>query len=62
MAKKKIIDFLPKNAEFDRVLIQAKIDQSLHAKVKQQMNADNITWNDLICASLLCYLEEKKAS
>lgn len=62
MAKKKITDFLPDKSGEVLVLVQAKIDEDLHIKVRALMSDDNITWNELIEASLRCYLEEKKAS
>jgi hypothetical protein len=61
MAKRKLADFLPKDSNQNKILIQAKIDEDLHSKVKSQMQVDNITWHELIIASLKFYLDEKKA-
>lgn len=61
MSKKTIDDYLPKK-EQTTVLIQAKISPDLHLKTKEQMSKDNITWNDLLVASLKRYLDERKAS
>ena len=62
MAKKKLADYLPKNVDETTILIQAKINPELHTKVKSQMKTDNISWHELIVASLEYYLDEKKAS
>lgn len=57
---KTINDYLPKK-EAQRVLIQAKVSQDLHQEVKNKMEKDNITWQELIVASLKRYLDERKA-
>lgn len=59
MKNSKTIDaYLPKKNS-EKTLIQAKIDSNLHAEVKALMEADEITWQDLIVASLKRYLDER---
>lgn len=57
---KKITDYLPKTST-NTVLVQAKIDNELHASVKQRMKTDNIGWHDLIEAACKMYVNEKQS-
>lgn len=58
---KTIHDYLPKK-ETETVLVQAKIGKELHTIVKEMMDQDGITWQDLLVASLKRYIDERKAS
>jgi hypothetical protein len=60
-AVKTIDDYLPKK-DSEKVLIQAKVPSDLHARVKKAMDADDITWQELIVASLERYLDERKGT
>lgn len=55
---KSITDYIP--TEEEKVLIQAKIDKSLHTAVKAQLDKDGLGWTDIMVASLKKYLDESK--
>ena len=62
MKKEKTLnDYLPKKVT-EKILIQAKVPADIHALVKAKMFQDDLTWQDLIVASVKRYLDEKKAS
>jgi len=61
MKKTTLDDYLPKK-DANKILIQAKVSSDLHALAKAAMDKDDITWQDLIVASLKRYLDERKAS
>lgn len=61
MKAKTIQDYLPKRKP-ERVLIQAKIEEKVHSVLKTQLEKDGITLQDLLNASIIRYLDEKKVS
>lgn len=60
MRNAKSLDFYLPKKEGNKTLVQAKLPIDLHLKVKEKMDKDGITWQDLIVASLKRYLDERK--
>ena len=59
MAKKtKITDYLPQHE--NTLLVQAKIKEALHRKVREKLKAQGCTLQDLIVASFEKYLTESQ--
>ena len=59
MAKKtRITDYLPQQET--TLLVQAKIKETLHRKVKDKLKSQNCTLQDLIVASFEKYLTESQ--
>lgn len=52
--------YLPANKEEKTVLIQAKIDEVLHAQVKQLMEREGWTWNATLSGLLNKLLDDSK--
>lgn len=55
---KSIDEYLPKKPS-ERVLIQAMVPKELHAKIRDMIKRDDLTWNDLVCALLRRHADEK---
>lgn len=60
--KKGILSHIPKENDIEYAMVQARVPAVLHAQAYQQMKRDNLTWRQLIAASLRTYLEERNVA